>query len=92
MAIVTVAGEGLIGGTLCLPRVGAWHLDATIDSATTLSGAVKVQIGDDLELSGFIFAGAPYTETGYYRIVGGAGASGRRRRRRPTGSASCAAR
>lgn len=72
MGVVTVAGQGVIGATVCLPRVGAWHMDATLDTDAQLSGQVKVALGDSLELTGTIVAGGPYTETGYYRIVGGA--------------------
>lgn len=87
MALVNVAGQGLIGGTLCLPRIGVWHLDAVLDSAEQLSGSVKVQIGDALELVGTVDAGAPYTETGYYRIVGGG--NGMRKNAKPKAYGQC---
>ncbi len=75
MAAITVAGMGAMGATLCLPRVGCWHMDAVLDTAEQLSGSVKVSLGA-LELTGFVLAGGPYTETGYYRIVGGGGGLG----------------
>lgn len=76
--IVNIAGVSAIGATWCLPRIGCWHMDAVVDSAEQLSGTVKIQVLNDpsqppiLEYSGTIAAGAPYTDTGYYRIVGGA--------------------
>lgn len=72
MAAPTVGDQGVFGLTVCLPRVGFWHADAIVDVATQLSGRVTVDLGQ-LQLEGTVLTGAPYTDTGYYRIVGGAG-------------------
>ncbi len=87
MAVISVGDRALIGGTLCLPRIGVWHMDAVLDSPDQLSGAVTVKIGDDLTLNGTVHEGAPYTETGYYRIFGGSG--GLSQTAKPAGYSQC---
>lgn len=77
MGAITVAGKGVTSGTLALPRVGAWVLDATVDARqiSDVSGHVTVSLGSGaLELKGTVVPDSRvYAGIAYLRVIGGAG-------------------
>ena len=75
MTFMSVGGFDVCAATLVMPRVGAWHLDAVVDSdGAPLSGAVTINIADStLTLSGTVLRSDTYLAMVRARIVGGAG-------------------
>jgi hypothetical protein len=55
-----------------MPASRVWHAFLTLEDETQLSGSVRLALGT-LELQGAIVTGGPYTGTGEYLVMGGAG-------------------
>jgi hypothetical protein len=79
MALVTLgrpgeAGEAVIRGTLCLPRIGAWHADLHVDTTTLFSGRVELRIGANPAMVGTVTRAEVWGAVLRCRVVAGAGA------------------
>lgn len=72
MALAEIEGIACIEARLSLPRVGVWVLDAVVDTADTLSGAVAGTVGA-LSLSGYVLRAESYLNALRVRVIGGAG-------------------
>ncbi len=82
MALLTVAGFGVVRGVLAFPRIGAWHADLELDTLDAPVGAVTIDVSaGELVLSGTVSQGGEYQGLARLRIVGGA--DGLRKAARP---------
>jgi hypothetical protein len=61
-------------GTVCLPRIGAWHADVVVDTAVAFEGPVELVIGTAATLQGTIVRGESYLGVFRARVAAGAGA------------------
>lgn len=77
MAYCTINGLAVIEARIALPRVGLWHLDATVDDASELSGAVDVVYGSTT-LRGTVARAGVRDDSSRVRVVGGAGGMAKR--------------
>lgn len=72
MALVALDGRAVIRGKICMPRIGAWHADLEVENQDdTPTGALKLRIGSDLELSGRVDRALNHRGIADVRFVGG---------------------
>lgn len=76
-------GQSVFDARLYFPRTGAWFADLRIDSADAagstagiFAGDVTIDVDGKLTLKGSAVRGGVYLDTGYLRVVGGAGGLG----------------
>jgi hypothetical protein len=79
VAFATLNGVPVFHGAICIPRVGAWTADLTVDSATALTGACTLVIDGGLTLKGTAvpLQTGVWLDTARLRVVGGAGGLGK---------------
>lgn len=73
MSFVTANGVDVSEARGTFPLTGAWHYDLFLPTTETLSGAVSIDIGGALTLSGTALMGGTYTDALYVRVLAGAG-------------------
>ncbi len=81
MAFATLNGTPVFTGTICIPRVGAWTADLSVDRDQAVTGACTLAIDGGLTLVGQADRTGVWLGTARLRVVGGA--NGLRKAARP---------
>ena len=78
MALITLNGAGVLdGSSIYSPKSGAWHAELRVDTSDSITGACEISISDGaLVLEGTADLSGNFADTGYVRVVGGAGGLG----------------
>lgn len=77
MALVSINGQDGVETRICMPRTGAWHVDALVDDPDALIGPVTIDINNgDLTMSGTVVRSGVFADTGHLRISAGAAGLG----------------
>jgi hypothetical protein len=71
-ALVTFDDAPVIDMRLCMPRVGVWHADVSVDSQKPITGKQTINV-DGNDFIGTVRRGDVSVDVGVYRVVGGAG-------------------
>lgn len=77
MAFATLKGTPVFQGVICIPRVGAWTADVSVDRDTAVTGACTLAIDGGLNLQGTVAMGGVWLGTAHLQVVGGANGLGR---------------
>lgn len=72
MSDATLNDERMLRASITLPRWGIWTADVCVSTDQKLSGQARISL-HGLDLTGTILDGDTDRNTGWYRIVGGAG-------------------
>ncbi len=67
-----VNGQGLVGTTITMPRVGAWHAEIELDTETAPTGSVTIA-SDGIEFNGTVVRSGVFASMSKARVVGGNG-------------------
>src|ERR1700760_4547730 len=76
MALITCAGADVERGRMHLPSRGAWHFRGKLAAAAAPTGRVSIAAAGGLTASGTVIAGGVQLDSGYIRVMGGAGGLG----------------
>ena len=72
--MITVNGHIGLDASLLLPRTGVWQADVRVDTADEITGPVTINVDEGrLVLRGTVARGGNWQDTGYLRVLGGAG-------------------
>lgn len=77
MSLITANGKGVIGATICMPRLGAATADLIVDAQDAITGPCVLAIESGLVLHGFARRTGVWLDTAYVRWTAGAGGLGK---------------
>jgi hypothetical protein len=77
VAFATLNGKPVFHGIICIPRVGAWTADLSVDRDTAVTGACTLAIDGGLTLQGTADRTGVWLGTARLQVVGGANGLGR---------------
>ena len=77
MAFASLNGAPVLTGVICIPRVGAWTADLSVDRDQAVTGACTLAIDGGLTLIGTVAQGGVWLGTAHLQVVGGANGLGK---------------